>query len=347
MAKSVFDKVKKVNAYPSVTILLPTHRTAPENQQDAIRLKNLVKAAHERLDAEFSKRDLADLYANLEKAEDINHDYNKEGLAVFVNADIFEYARIPFVVEERVIIDETFATRDLIRELNQANAYYVVALSREQVHLFELAANEAHEVKAHGFPMKNPGDHSGDMRNKAKIKEFFNQVDKNFYEVYKDHPAELLIAGIERNITFYKEVADHKNIILASLEGDYSSSNIHELVKACIPVAKEAAGKKVEAELERLEEAVGQNKFTDDVKEIWRMVNQGRGETLFVERNYFQAAKIDGEQMELVEDATAEGVVDDIVDEIAEITLKMGGKVVFVEDGKLGKYQRIALIDRY
>jgi hypothetical protein len=347
MAKSVFDKVKKVNAYPSLTILLPTHRTAPENQQDAIRLKNLIKSAHERLESEFSKRDLAALYANLEKADEINHEYNKEGLAIFANADVFEYARLPFVVEERVVVDETFATRDLIRELNQANAFYVVALSREQVHLFEVAGNEGHEVKAHGFPMKNHGDHTGEMRDNAKIQEFFNQVDKNFYEVYKDHPAELVVAGIERNITFYKEVSDHKELILATMGGDYSSSNINELVKACIPVAKEAAENRVNAELERLEQAVAHNKFTDDVQEIWQMVNQGRAETLLVEKNYFQAAKVDGDKLELVEDATEEGVVDDIVDEIAEITLKMGGKVVFVEDGKLDKYQRIALIDRY
>ena len=41
---------------PCVTISLNTHRTHPDNAQDVILLKNLLKEAEERLVNEFGKR---------------------------------------------------------------------------------------------------------------------------------------------------------------------------------------------------------------------------------------------------------------------------------------------------
>ena len=37
--------LQKIKGSPAVTITLPTHRTAPDNRQDPIRVKNLVKQA--------------------------------------------------------------------------------------------------------------------------------------------------------------------------------------------------------------------------------------------------------------------------------------------------------------
>ena len=50
---------------PCVTISLNTHRTHPDNAQDVILLKNLLKEAEERLVNEFGKRHLASLLEKL------------------------------------------------------------------------------------------------------------------------------------------------------------------------------------------------------------------------------------------------------------------------------------------
>ena len=42
-----------------MSILAPTHRTAPANKQDPIKVKNLVSKAIKRLQAEFPKREVA------------------------------------------------------------------------------------------------------------------------------------------------------------------------------------------------------------------------------------------------------------------------------------------------
>jgi hypothetical protein len=94
---------------------------------------------------------------------------------------------------------------------------------------------------------------------------------------------------------------------------------------------------------------VSANKFVSDLQEIWNAVQQGRGKTLFVKRDYFQPALIDGDELMLLDqlDRTEKGAVDDIVDEIIEQNLAFGGDVVFLSGNELDKFDNIALTTRF
>jgi len=58
MNKIELQKLLAINSYPAVSILLPTHRSHPENQQDPIRVKNLVNQAIELLAAKSPRREV-------------------------------------------------------------------------------------------------------------------------------------------------------------------------------------------------------------------------------------------------------------------------------------------------
>ena len=55
--KNILKKLETVASSNCVTILLQTHRTSPDNDQDPILLKNLVRDAETRLLAELDKKD--------------------------------------------------------------------------------------------------------------------------------------------------------------------------------------------------------------------------------------------------------------------------------------------------
>ncbi len=60
---------------------------------------------------------------------EIDYRYALDGLAIFVNQDFARKFYLPFPVRERVSIDESFATRDLVMAMNRAPRYWVLALS--------------------------------------------------------------------------------------------------------------------------------------------------------------------------------------------------------------------------
>ncbi|WP_414755329.1 hypothetical protein [Anabaena sp. CCY 9910] len=59
-------QLQSLTKVPALSILLPTHRTSPDNKQDPILVKNLVSEATKRLDKEFTSRQLEPLLKQLE-----------------------------------------------------------------------------------------------------------------------------------------------------------------------------------------------------------------------------------------------------------------------------------------
>lgn len=88
--------LQQVRGYPNLTIILPTHRTALDNRQDPVRLKNLISEATNRLLSEFGKREVEALLKRLEDlAGGIDFNRTLDGLALFVNQD---FARLSSAV---------------------------------------------------------------------------------------------------------------------------------------------------------------------------------------------------------------------------------------------------------
>ncbi len=146
--------LQSMRGYPALSILIPTHRTAPDNQQDPIRVKNLVDEAKERVAQEYTAREASSLLERLDAiVEEIDYNYTLDGLAIFVNMDFARKFYIPFDVEARVVLDETFATRDLVQAMNRTNRYWVIALSEQPTRLFEGTRESLVEVTEHAFPM--------------------------------------------------------------------------------------------------------------------------------------------------------------------------------------------------
>jgi hypothetical protein len=101
-------------------------------------------------------------------------------------------------------------------------------------------------------------------------------------------------------------------------------------------------------ETEKLGEARSTNKVALGLSEVYATAVQGRGDTLFVEENFFHPAKVVDGHLETLVNREDPDVVDDIVDEIAEAVLAMKGKVVFLDEGMLQSYgSPIAMTLRY
>jgi len=58
------NKIKSVRANPAVTIYMNTYRTFPENNQDSIKLKNLINEAGKRLISEHGKSEAEQIKKN-------------------------------------------------------------------------------------------------------------------------------------------------------------------------------------------------------------------------------------------------------------------------------------------
>jgi len=348
------------NGYPAVSILLSTHRTHPDNQHDVVLLKTLVSKAKERLLSEFTARDIQPILQKIDTLVDaISPEHNLDGMAIFVNREFGERYDLPFPVEERVVIDPTFATRDLVFAFNRSPRYRVLTLSEKPTRLFEGVREDLTEIKDHGFPMtqirpggatKLPG---GVGVNISAVRDemhrhFFRDVDTALQTLQADHPLPVVLVGVEDYIAFYHEVAPNADIV-ATLNGSYDVISAHELGKLVWSTAQVGFAKRRKAAFDTLEPAVGAKKFAGGIQEVWFTANEGRGSLLLVEEGYHYPARLseNGTSLLPADDPNASDVMEDAVDEIVEIVMTKGGRVVFAEPGSLAAHQQIAMVLRY
>jgi hypothetical protein len=346
---------------PCVTISLPTHRTAPDNLQDQIRVKNLVVQATERIISDFGKRQVDQILLRLEQlVAEIDYQTNLDGLVLCVNHDMARSFVLPFTVPERVVVDETFYTRDLVYGFNRTTHYWVVTLSENATRLFRATNDAMEEVKDFGFPMQHtgPGGLSslpggfGVQRSALRDenhRQFFRDVDVGISAARLQELLPVAVVGVDRFLAFYQEVSSHASAIIATVHGSHDTTTAYQLSQIVWPVAKLQSGSIVSQALSELQIAVSGQRTVSSVAEVWRVAHEGRVKHLFVESDFNYPARVDatGLQITPVDDATEPGVLDDAVDEIITQVMNTGGQVTFVEPGALHDHQHIAVITRY
>ncbi|MCS7027983.1 MAG: hypothetical protein NZ519_04395 [Bacteroidia bacterium] len=355
----ILKKIKNIVSDTCVTIILNTHRTYPENKQDPIALKNLIKEAEQRLIADEGKRNAQTIIEKLHKIEnEIDHNYNLESLVIFVNEEIAEFVRLPISVDNRVIIDKTFATRDLVRALKSQANYYVLVLSQQKARLIEAFNDKVVQEIGKPFPYENTQFYStsGDKRSEGTLQtnlmaEFFNRIDKAVNEARKNNPKPVMICSEEVNYHKYLEVCDQKHSILpVFLNKNRLEEKAEAIVAEAWKILKEYQAEKNKERKAELLKAVSQNKFMTDINDIWQAIRQGKVQTLFLQQNQYQPAIIKNDGLiELVpeERKNEKGVIDDIYDELTEECLKFGGDVVFLPEGDLSEFNGLGAVLRY
>ena len=135
-------------ASPSVSIYMPMHRRFPEQAQNEVHFRNLLKQvedAERRSDIPPPGEDvLGPLRALLDQREQWEHP--QDGLAVFAAPGFFRTFKLPRGVTEQVVVADRFHIKPLLRMVQSADRYQVLALSRERIRLLEGNRDALEEV---------------------------------------------------------------------------------------------------------------------------------------------------------------------------------------------------------
>lgn len=140
---------------PCISIYLPTHRHHPDNQQDPIRFRNLVKQARDSLARAHSAEDVAALLAPFHTLADNTGfwTHTSEALAVFGAHGVFHTVRVHRQVPELAIVADTFHVKPLLRIQQSADRFQILSVNRHDAHLYEGNRDVLHEIElAAGVP---------------------------------------------------------------------------------------------------------------------------------------------------------------------------------------------------
>ncbi|MEU8796742.1 hypothetical protein [Spirillospora sp. NPDC048819] len=365
MDAATLSELRKPRTYPAVSVLMPTHRSLPENRQDPIRLRNLLAEVRRRLhDDDRVAPDAADhVVRGLERAAgEVDLRHASDGLVLFAAPDGEHHAfTIGQPVDERVVVDTGFATRDLVADFTRAPRYWLLSLSDQRTRLWSGHDGDLTEHIGGGFPaapepideagsgrQSRRGARGGDgERHRQAVRDVANAVDR----ILARDRRPLIIAGVTRHQALFDEVAGQHTVVAGRVDGSFEGAAPSTLAEAARPALAAYEDLREVAVLSELEAARSIQRYAGGLCEVTRLVEEGRGEHLVVERGYYAPAVKSRGELVPVDGMPGvlrgADVVDDAVDDVIETTLEYGGEVTFVSDGFLVDHGRIALVTRY
>lgn len=348
-------RIQQVHDYPAVSVLMSADSNAETN---CLRLERLLDVSETRLLNEFTRPEVQtvlDALDGLTAGTDLGSGH--QGFALFVSHDLALVVALPFSVRDRVVIDETFATRDLVHALLRSPRYRVLVLGEYRTRLFAGLGTSLSELLDHGFPhhaSSEPGREQprfGIDRSAARdnrLRRYIRDVDKALGPHLRDD-VPLLVVGAGRRLSMFSRLSRHRGRISDTLSGALERQPAADVARLVDPaVARILLGHHHEA-LAELDRAIGTRRCAFGIQQAWALIHEGRGALLAVEENYTYPGRVDPSTNALTPASDIEHpeVIDDVVDEIIEIVLAKSGRVAILPDGVLANRGRMTLTLRH
>lgn len=345
-------QLQQVRGFPAVSVLMATTPGQSMTLTDQTRLEDLVDQATLRLQRLPDDDPAALIKALLELSRTVATQPTGHGVAVFVSAGVARSYRLPAPPIDRVVIDHTFATRDLVLALQRTPRHVVLVLSSHDARLFESSGGTLEPAPTPAFPLRrsrprrsNP-DRPG-LR-QADAEEFLQTVDRTLTTYRALHPSPLILVGPDPLLKAFTRQARRLDRLAGILTGDHLKAPLAELSAATRPVLQRYLASREQDALEMVWTRAAQGRVAAGMQEAWLASRTTQPEMLAVEESLFYPARLnpDGQTIELSPDIDQPDVIDDAVDELIEHVLIRGGWVAIVGDRALDRYGGVALVSR-
>lgn len=139
LTKDMMLELLSINEGTCISLYMPTHRTHPDNLQDPILFKNLLKNLKQSLLQKHSESEVTTLlepFVALESDEEFWR-HTSDGLAVLGTIDMFKTISLPVSMEELTAVANRFYTKPLRRYLQSVERYNVLGLSLHDYQIYE------------------------------------------------------------------------------------------------------------------------------------------------------------------------------------------------------------------
>jgi hypothetical protein len=375
---------------PCVTICMPTHRRPPESHQHPVQYANLVREAAGVLDKKFSRRN-GEVAALVEKLEhlggpDLHPDglsafwaHQKDGLAVFASPGHFAIYCVPLPLRNIVVAADTYHVKPLLPLLYNSVRFHVLALTRNEVTLYEGNAERLEPLPQSGIPrslVAALGEETTDTRadraahggaggpgagkayhgygkgsddDKEELRRYFRAVDRAVDERYsKVNGLPLILCAVDYYHPLYREVAHDRHLLSEGVLHDPRGLTPAQVHEHAWKIFERMHQRRVKEAVEEIGAARAHHAGSTDLEEIARAAVSGRIRRLLVEEKRRIWGRLNRDTGEVALGG-AQGNPDDVdvLDDLAEVTLLHGGDVLLVPRADLPTDAGVAATFRF
>jgi len=365
---------------PCISIFMPAHRAAPENQQNPIRFKNLLGEAELQLLASGLRT--PEVEKLLKPTQELLNNrsfwqHQSDGLSAFISPQTFRYYRLPLDFDELVVVTNRFHIKPLLTLFSGNGRFYLLALSQNEIRLLQGTRFSSSEVELGGVPesidqalkyddpekqlqfhTRTPGGTGeraamfhghgvGTDDAKQNILRYFHQIDKGLHDLLREEQAPLVLAGVEYLFPIYRQANTYPYLVDEGITGNPDELSAKELHGRAWSVVEPLFLKAQDQASARYKQLAGTGLASSDLKAIVPAAYHGRVESLFVPVGIQQWGTFDSDANMVYLHQDAEPDNEDLLDLAAIQTLLHGGTVYAVKPKEVPDGVVLAAVFRY
>lgn len=381
LTKELIQELLSINNGTCLSLYMPTNRSHPENLQDTIRFKNLVKKLEESLLQKYSSKEVGNVLepytALIDNSEFWNH--TLDGLAVLSTNELFKVIRLPIAVEEIVVVEDSFHTKPLRQYLQSEDRFHVLGLSLHEIRLFEGNRHSLVEIELSpeipktitealgdeltdkhstvasygGVGGESSNMHHGHDCKKDEVdkdaEKFFRVIASAIYEHYsKPTGLPLLLAALPEHQSLFQKINKNPLLLPNGVAVNTKSISTDKLIILAWEALEPNYLLKLQNLADKYEQAKANGLASDNIEEVIEAAEAGRVETILIEANRVIAKRLRDKNTGTFKQAdSTQPILDDLLDDIGELVTKMGGKVIMIPSEKMPSKTGLAAAFRF
>jgi hypothetical protein len=378
LVKAFPDQILFKQEGPFISLYLPTHRHEPENKQDPIVYKHLLKTVESSLAQKYSPKEIEVSMSPLRHIEEDIDLWNNtlDGLAVLSCPKRTVIYLLHDTVEALAIVADRFQTKQLIKAFQSIDQYQLLGLSSdsfalyhgnqngiEQIHLAPGTPSTMEEVLGNQLTDSylTQGSYNGTGRSamyhghggaKPEIdkdtEKFFRYVDRFVEEQYsKPSKLPLILVALKEHHPTFAAVSNNHCLLKEGIKGEYMSLSLAQLREKTWEIIEPIYLAKIQENMLRFEQAKAGNTASDSLAVVSKAIFENRVETLFVDAERTIPGKVSPETGEILERSLDNPDIGDVLDTLAQLALQSKSEVIMLPSAAMPGTAGIAAIFRY
>ena len=289
--QNLTELINSHNGGLKASIYIPTD--PQKSTQDRTRLKNALQTI--RNDVSYDEREFGDtiktIYEELIDNDDF-WNYQDFGLAVFFDAQGYEYFHIPFEINEAEYLTDHFVISPLVITASADTGFYVLDVNFTTPRLFTGARGVLTEIEVKSMPksidkvlartsFKNHSLGDEDNAISEDEKRYLQMVADAVDDTIVYDGRGLLLAGTSNRTGNIRDSLKHGRILRDTLAGSYEKTTTEKLYQDSAEVVRLALRKEHDDAVEALGNTAPELVVIGNT-EIQEAAEAGRVETLFI-----------------------------------------------------------------
>lgn len=369
-----------------VSIYCPVERSAPESEQNPVRLRALIDEANQQL---------VDNGLSPEKAEEFLHPLSSlvqtpealltegEALAFFLDGESALQLELPYTEAPSCRTSNQFAIKPLLPLLQWNPSFTAVCINRGKVRVFRgnragiesvqvpEMPEQLEDITAIDDPEKTTQHHTAktgsdqgapgsapvaQMHGQGlpsdledhQLDRFFRSVSKALHAYLSGHDDYLVLFGVEENIGLFKSMDEWKEREVLSKSEDPHLWDASQIKEEALDLLKPYAAEEMDSRLDRLREARNKENGIFELSECAMAAATGRIELAAVaeDREVTGICDVDEMKVKIITEGDAP-CAHDLYDFIASETIRHGGEVCSLDAAVIPGDEGVAATVRF